>query len=228
MGKAGPQPKQSRRWGHAQDEAALRGLSLWGSGDPFSCNERLPSLRAAPGSTPGDPAHTPAHRHSVQITNQRATETPQDRALDSILRDPVHVPSGGYLNGGPVAATLEGAEDSTPRWPPAPSTHPAGADSRIHLGWGPETGGCQGRRCHSQGCSARSNRKQPGDPRRIAAAGCHPAKEQKPLNKWHMGVMWGHREPARCLRGGACPQLIFLSEDHTSQAGLPASTHPPT
>jgi hypothetical protein len=75
-----------------------------------------------------------------------------------------------------------------------PTMNPAGADSRIHQGWDPVTGGCRGRRCHSQGCSAHSNRKLHGGLRRTVAAGCHPGKGQKLVNKQH-------KEPCLCSQG---------------------------
>lgn len=111
-----------------------------------------------------------------------------------------------------------------PCLPDAPTRNPAGAHSHIHLGWGPATGGCRGLQCHSRGCSARSNHKLPGGLRRRAAAGCHPGKEQKPLNKQHTGDSCGPGDQRSLSRWPA-----FLSRSCWLQEplkpGWPA--HPP-
>lgn len=140
-----------------------------------------------------------------------------------------------------------------PAWPApprgsAPGAHHerGGADSHIHLGWGPGTGGCRGPRCHSQGCSAHSNHKPPDGLRRRAAAGCHPGKGQKLLNKWHTGDPHGKprgqpgalRQRAAWatpreehLQGQPSAQGATASRNHSSQDGLPPicpSTRPST
>lgn len=51
-------------------------------------------------------------------------------------------------------------------------------DLHIRPGWGPGTEGHRGQRCHSRGCSARSNHGLLGGLTRSGAAGCHPAREE--------------------------------------------------
>lgn len=80
----------------------------------------------------------------------------------------------GSIHTGPTASVF--LQPHPACRPPRPRQEPARADSHIHLGWDPVTAGCRGRQCHSQGCSARSNRKLPGGLRRRVAAGCRPGK----------------------------------------------------
>lgn len=146
---------------------------------PCPGHRPLPRLQAPAWATGPCPGRRPLPRLREQDTSLSPS------CLK--LRERVRNTRPGWLGHSPAPWVIDhgGATPPSSPSPPAclahcpPPTSPA-ADSRIRLGWGPGTGGCQGRPCRSRGCSARSNHTPPGGPRRRAAVGCHPGDGQEP------------------------------------------------
>lgn len=142
--------------------------------------------RASPATEVGEDLHLGMVERTISLLNQGAAGCGAGGEEDEpqILAQGVYFKWGscGFGVPPPLPACLT---CPLPRRLPTSSPRAQGTDSRIRLGSDPVTGACRGRRCHSQGCSARSNRKLPGGPKRRAAAGYHPGKGQKCLNKWH-------------------------------------------